>query len=81
MEEVCKVSQIIFTDSGNDVIIDVICLGRRFDEYKELVRANNLTDADFARIAELENYLDEVPDYLALDFAEEYSRLKVEYEM
>lgn len=31
-------------------------------------------------IAELEVYLDEVPDYLALGFASEYSRLKLEFE-
>ena len=29
MEEVCKVGHIIFTDSGNDVIIDILYLGRR----------------------------------------------------
>lgn len=29
VEEVCKVSQIIFMDSGNDVIVDVLHLGRR----------------------------------------------------
>lgn len=37
-----------------------------------------MTDTDYARLAELEMYLDEVPDYLALDFATEYSRLKLE---
>ena len=29
VEKVCKVGQIIFTDSGNDVIVDVLHLGRR----------------------------------------------------
>ena len=36
------------------------------------------TNADFAKAAELEVYLDEVPDYLAWDFSSEYSRLKLE---
>ena len=54
-------------------------LRKKFDEYRTLVNKPELTDADFARIAELELYLDEVPDYLALDFSEEYSRLKLEF--
>ena len=37
-----------------------------------------MTDEDFARASELETYLDEVPITLALDFSEEYSRLKLE---
>lgn len=53
-------------------------LRQKFTEYKEIVRKQDLTDEDFARAAELETYLDEVPDYLALDFAAEYSRLKLE---
>lgn len=55
-------------------------LRKRFEEYKRLVQIDELTDADYAKIAELEDYLDEVPDYLALDFAEEYSRLKAEFD-
>ena len=47
---------------------------------KKLVTSDNLSDLDYARIAELEDYLDEVPDYLALDFAHEYSRLKAEFD-
>lgn len=43
-----------------------------------IVQKATLTDEDFARASELETYLDEVPDYLALDFSEEYSRLKLE---
>lgn len=53
-------------------------LRQKFTEYKEIVQKQDLTDEDFARAAELETYLDEVPDYLALDFAAEYSRLKLE---
>lgn len=55
-------------------------LRKFFEEYKRLVTSNNLSDLDYARIAELEDYLDEVPDYLSLDFAHEYSRLKAEFD-
>lgn len=54
-------------------------LREKFDEYKKLVTKESISDADYARAAELEMYLDEVPDYLALDFATEYSRLKLEF--
>ena len=50
-----------------------------FEEYKKIVQKTELTDRDFAKAAELEFYLDEVPDYLALEFASEYSRLKLEF--
>lgn len=55
-------------------------LRKYFEEYKQLVTSESLSDLDYARIAELEDYLDEVPDYLALDFAHEYSRLKAEFD-
>ena len=55
-------------------------LRKYFEEYKQLVTSENLSDLDYARIAELEDYLDEVPDYLSLDFAHEYSRLKAEFD-
>lgn len=53
-------------------------LREKFEQYRALVQKTDLTDEDFAKAAELELYLDEVPDYLALDFATEYSRLKLE---
>lgn len=53
-------------------------LRKKFQAYQELSQKPDLTDADFAKAAELELYLDEVPDYLALDFSSEYSRLKLE---
>lgn len=53
-------------------------LRQKFEEYRALVKKTDLTDADFARAAELELYLDEVPDYLALNFSAEYGRLKLE---
>lgn len=51
----------------------------KFEKYRALVKKADLSDDDFAKAAELEMYLDEVPDYLALDFAAEYSRLKLEF--
>ena len=36
-------------------------------------------DEDFAEVAKLEMFLDEIPDYLALDIASEYQRLKLEF--
>ncbi len=53
-------------------------LREKFDRYRTLAAQEELTDEEYAETAELETYLDEVPDYLALDFAAEYSRLKLE---
>lgn len=55
-------------------------LREKFDRYRTLASKEELTDGEYAETAELETYLDEVPDYLALDFAAEYSRLKLELE-
>lgn len=54
-------------------------LREKFEKYRRLVQKSDLTDEDFAEAAELEMYLDEVPDYLALGIATEYSRLKLEF--
>ena len=53
-------------------------LKRKFEEYQRLVQKQNLTDDDFEQIANLEMFLDEIPDYLALDITTEYQRLKTE---
>ena len=55
-------------------------LKRNFERYKELVKKEKLTDDDFEEIAKLEIYLDEIPDYLALDLTTEYQQLKLEFE-
>lgn len=55
-------------------------LKEKFERYKELVQKKVLTDNDFEEIAELEMFLDEIPDYLALDLTTEYHRLKLELE-
>ncbi len=51
-------------------------LKEKFDRYKELAGKSDLSDEDMDEIAELELYLDEIPDYLALDITTEYRRLK-----
>lgn len=55
-------------------------LREKFERYKALVSKNQLSDAEYAEITELEVSLDEIPDYLALEFATEYQRLKLEFE-
>ncbi len=52
----------------------------KFERFKHLVGKDVLSDDDLTEIAELEVFLDEVPDYLALEFAAEYARLKLEFE-
>lgn len=54
-------------------------LRERFERYKLLVGKAELTDDEISEIAELELYLDEIPDYLALGIATEYQRLKLEF--
>lgn len=51
-------------------------LRNKFDRYKMLVGKKEITDDDFAEVQKLEFYLDEIPDYLALDVTTEYEMLK-----
>lgn len=55
-------------------------LREKFERYKTLVSKKQLSDEEYAEIMELEVALDEMPDYLALEFATEYQRLKLEFE-
>ncbi len=55
-------------------------LEEKFTRYKALVRKQVLTDNDFEEIAGLEMFLNEIPDYLALNITTEYQRLKLELE-
>ena len=55
-------------------------LEKKFERYKELIKKKDLTDDDFEEITELEMFLDEIPDYLALNLTTEYQRLKMEFE-
>lgn len=55
-------------------------LKEKYEKYKKLVVKENLTDEDFEEIAELEMFLNEIPDYLALNITTEYRRIKAEFE-
>ena len=62
---------------GADKLSDT--LREKFQKYKELVKKVSLSDEEMNEIAELELYLEEIPDYLAIDISTEYQRLKVEF--
>lgn len=51
-------------------------LGGKFEAYKKLATKTDLDDDDYEQIADLELYLDEIPDYLALNLTTEYKGLK-----
>ena len=53
-------------------------LREKFEEYKLLVKKEKLDGIDFEKINKLELYLDEIPDYLALDLNAVYKKLKNE---
>lgn len=50
----------------------------RFLRFKELSAKKSITDEELAELDELQFYLDRIPEYLSLDFAEEYYTLKTE---
>lgn len=54
-------------------------LKKKFERYKNLVKKKTLSDDEIAEIAELEFYLDEIPDYLGIEISTEYQRLKTEF--
>ena len=53
-------------------------LESKMNEYRDLSTKKEKTALDRIRIKELEIYLEEIPDFLALDIATEYQRLKSE---
>ena len=55
-------------------------LREKFERYKKLTEKDKLTDDDLTQIAELELYLTEIPDYLALDITSEFLRRKAAFE-
>lgn len=59
-----------------DVLSDK--LKGKFERYQTLVQKECLTDEDIEEIVNLEMFLDEIPDYLALGITTEYQRLKLE---
>lgn len=54
-------------------------LKEKFERYKKLVEKKVLSDDEMREIAGLELYLDEIPDYLAMDVSAEYQRMKLEF--
>lgn len=82
---------VLVKDGLNDVPYDGIVEGyfgadklshvlkKKFEQYRSLVKKESLSDDELCEIAELEMYLDEIPDYLALGISTEYERLKVEF--
>lgn len=62
---------------GADKLSDT--LKEKFERYKALVKKEHLSDDEMGEIAELELYLDEMPDYLAIGIATEYQRLKLDF--
>lgn len=54
-------------------------LKEKFEQYRALVKKERLSDDEIGEIAELELYLDEIPDYLAIGIATEYQRLKLDF--
>lgn len=55
-------------------------LREKFEQYKRLLQKSPLTDDDYDEIMSLEQYLDEIPDYLSIGIAEEYAKLKLEFQ-
>ena len=49
----------------------------KFMEYKRLANKTKLDADDYEKLADLELYLDEIPDYLALNLTAEYHELKI----
>ena len=54
-------------------------LRKKYERFKELVKKGNLNDDELQEISSLELFLDEIPDYLALNITTEYQRLKSEF--
>ena len=54
-------------------------LRKKYERFKELVKKGNLNDDELQEISGLELFLDEIPDYLALNITTEYQRLKSEF--
>lgn len=62
---------------GADKLSDA--LKQKFEKYKTLVKKKCLSDEELNEVAELELYLDDIPDYLALGISTEYQELKLEF--
>ena len=56
-------------------------LKEKFERYKKLAQQSHFTEDDYNEISDLESYLDEIPDFLALDIMADYKQIKFELEM
>lgn len=54
-------------------------LRNKLERYKELTKKEDLSDEDYAEIIELEQDLDEIPDFLSPKIASDYSCMKLEF--
>ncbi len=61
---------------GADLLSDE--LRQKFERYKKLAQMDSLSDDELAEADALEYYLNEIPDYLAVDVTTEFARLKLE---
>jgi AAA15 family ATPase/GTPase len=55
-------------------------LKEKFERYKALSKKDYFTDDDYNELGDLESYLDEIPDFLALDIMADYRQIKLELE-
>lgn len=55
-------------------------LREKFKRYKLLTGKKELSDDEIEEIAKIETYLDEIPDYLALEITTEYRRIKMKFD-
>ena len=53
-------------------------LREKYESYRLIAEKDQLAQNDYEKVAELELYLDDIPDYLSPDYASEYRRLKLE---
>lgn len=53
----------------------------KYTKFMDLTSRSDLSDDELEEISRLEIFLDEIPDYLALDITTEYKKRKLEFEM
>ena len=53
-------------------------LKKDFERYKELAQKDDLTDDDYEELGNLENILDDIPDFLALGIMADYRQIQSE---
>ena len=55
-------------------------LKAKFERYKELAKKSSFSDDDYEELGTLESYLDEIPDFLALEIMADYRHIRAEIE-